>query len=244
MSEDSNVEPPRKERQPFDILRLLGFTGGKKETLSPEGLPYASLNLRMIAASVDQLLVTILLVPLSDVMKKTILPPPGTLNLSEAMRSASPSDYNRAFWDALKASGFIDRWVLDSIVFAFVFGLYSIIGWLYFNGTLGKKLFRLRIIDVSTQQPIRPSQALLRYAGYFLSPVFGIVSIIFLAGIFAQYAPLLASESSMLVLVFLLLFFLLSSAGYFWISFDSRRQAWHDKLAKTAVVVVPRKKRV
>ncbi|MEL1747592.1 RDD family protein, partial [Acinetobacter baumannii] len=63
----------------------------------------------------------------------------------------------------------------DLIVnYAFPF-LYSILCWLYFAGTPGKRLMRLKVLDEKTGNKLTVMQSIIRYIGYIPSIlVFGI----------------------------------------------------------------------
>jgi uncharacterized RDD family membrane protein YckC len=82
--------------------------------------------------------------------------------------------------------------------------LLVILFWGWKQGTPGKLLLRLRIVDADSGGEPSLRQWCLRYLGYVLSTV-----------------PLLL--------------------GFFWVLWDPRRQAWHDKLAGTVVVHAPRR---
>lgn len=82
--------------------------------------------------------------------------------------------------------------------------LLVILFWRWKQGTPGKLMLRLRIVDADSGGEPSLRQWCLRYLGYVLSTV-----------------PLLL--------------------GFFWVLWDPRRQAWHDKLAGTVVVHPPRR---
>ncbi len=53
--------------------------------------------------------------------------------------------------------------------------LYSILFWLYFAGTPGKRLMRLKVLDEKTGNKLTVMQSIIRYIGYIPSIlVFGI----------------------------------------------------------------------
>jgi uncharacterized RDD family membrane protein YckC len=82
--------------------------------------------------------------------------------------------------------------------------LMVILFWRWKQGTPGKLMLRLRIVDATTGGEPCLRQWCLRYLGYFLSTL-----------------PLLL--------------------GFLWVAWDPRRQGWHDKLAGTVVIRVPRR---
>ncbi len=82
--------------------------------------------------------------------------------------------------------------------------LLVILFWRWKQGTPGKLLLGLRIVDADSGGEPSLRQWCLRYVGYVLST-------------------------------------LLLLLGFFWVLWDPRRQAWHDKLAGTVVVHPPRR---
>ncbi len=90
--------------------------------------------------------------------------------------------------------------VLSTVVSALVVILF----WRWKQGTPGKLMLRLRIVDAATGGEPGLRQWCLRYVGYILSTL-----------------PLLL--------------------GFLWAAWDPRRQGWHDKLAGTVVIRVPRR---
>jgi uncharacterized RDD family membrane protein YckC len=82
--------------------------------------------------------------------------------------------------------------------------LVVILFWRWKQGTPGKLMLRLRIVDAGTGGEPGLRQWCLRYVGYLLSTL-----------------PLLL--------------------GFFWAAWDPRCQGWHDKLAGTVVIRVPRR---
>jgi uncharacterized RDD family membrane protein YckC len=85
-----------------------------------------------------------------------------------------------------------------------VTALVVILFWHWKQGTPGKLMLRLRIVDAGTGGEPGLRQWCLRYVGYILSTL-----------------PLLL--------------------GFLWAAWDPRRQGWHDKLAGTVVIRVPRR---
>ena len=90
------------------------------------------------------------------------------------------------------------------VVSTVVSALVVILFWRWKQGTPGKLMLRLRIVDAGTGGEPGLRQWCLRYIGYLISTL-----------------PLLL--------------------GFFWAAWDPRRQGWHDKLAGTVVIRVPRR---
>ena len=176
----------------FDLLSVAGL--GRRKSRPDK--KYASLNRRMMAATVDSLLL-MFTTPLVDEwlpvhgVEMQALPDP---NNQEAAR--------RWLVDTLFNSGLAVSWLDNAFAQMLIFCFFSAICWHFWAATPGKMLLRIKIVDANTEKPISDQQILLRIFGYMISTV-----------------------------IFML--------GIVWISFDKRRQGWHDKIADTVVIVVP-----
>jgi uncharacterized RDD family membrane protein YckC len=95
------------------------------------------------------------------------------------------------------------------------------------GSTFGKKLLHLRIIRLDGNKPDWFTAFLRQVCGYFLSSSVGI-----LLFVLTSVVILLNREASPLILIPIPILFL----GFMWAGWDSKRQAWHDKLARTLVV--------
>ncbi len=177
---------------------------------APESGPqvkYAGFNRRMMAATVDSILVMILLAPLIDA---ALLAAYGPMPLSaddfaaKTAEIADPEQARLAAVELLRQSGMVGHWLQNAFWQWATLSAATGICWFFWAATPGKWLLRLRIEDEKTGAPISEKQIYLRLLGYVVSAV-----------------PLFA--------------------GFFWISFNKRRQGWHDKLAGTVVVVRPKK---
>ncbi|KRI53778.1 RDD family protein [Acinetobacter pittii] len=82
-------------------------------------------------------------------------------------------DYDLVFATGLSSQP--QNYLFDLIVnYAFPF-LYSVLCWLYFAGTPGKRLMRLKVLDEKTGNKLTVMQSIIRYIGYIPSIlVFGI----------------------------------------------------------------------
>jgi uncharacterized RDD family membrane protein YckC len=188
----------------MNFLRIAGL--GPKKT-GPDK-KYATFNRRMLAATIDSLLIAILIAPVIDWLFDSMYGPVPLDWMALRMQMSQQSDEHAAmqlFWQTMYTSGFMARWVVNAVWQLIVLG--TVTGWCWhkWSATPGKMLFRIKIVDADTEAPITDRQILLRLFGYI--------------------------PSSVCLL-----------AGFFWIGIDKRRQAWHDKIANTLVVVVPRKK--
>jgi hypothetical protein len=177
----------------INFLKMAGIDGSRKR---PDK-KYASFNIRMIAATVDTFLAMITIGPLFDTFMR--FKPLDPMEMQQRMMEAGEGATN-VLLQSMHESGLIDNMVMQSFALLVV----SAICWHYWAATPGKMLFRLKIVDAKTEQPISDMQSILRLFGYVISTI-----------------PL--------------------GLGFFWISFDKRRQGWHDKFAGTVVIFTPKK---
>jgi uncharacterized RDD family membrane protein YckC len=194
-----NMQP-----ESFDLLRITGLKGrGDKRDRK-----YATFNRRMLAATVDSLLIMLLVAPLIDyVFTVTYGPAPVDLEALRAhMQTAQSEEEIKALLaTALYNSGFVTRYILNSLAQLVVMFAFTAWFWRKWSATPGKMLLRIKVVDANTEEPLTNEQIWLRLCGYIISCI-----------------PLFL--------------------GVIWIGIDKRRQAWHDKIADTVVIVVPWKK--
>ncbi len=188
---------------PFDLFRVAGFRPKPKD---PATLKYASFNRRMLAATIDMTLISLLVAPLVDYAFNYFYPPIAVTwpIFSGQMTETDQQRVMADFLKSLSESGYIDRWLINSQIQIIVLLLYSGLCWLRWSSTPGKMLLRMKIVDAKTEAPMTILQMLMRLAGYFMSG-------------------------------------LMLGIGFFWIGVDKRRQGWHDKLAETVVILLPKK---
>ncbi|MDE3060944.1 MAG: RDD family protein [Pseudomonadota bacterium] len=175
----------------FDLLSMAGI--GRKKRGDNK---YATFNRRMLAATVD----SFFLLLVAPVFNRWF--PIDMSAFRHPPENATPEMARHWMLGVLTDPVFISSWLTNMAAQLLVFCLFSGICWHYWSATPGKMLFRIKVVDVESEQPVTDRQILLRMAGYVISG---------------------------------LCLFL----GFFWIGFDRRRQGWHDKLAHTAVVVIP-----
>lgn len=170
--------------------------------LSPQGLPYAGFNRRMLASSIDAFIIMLLLMPFNDwfvtfAYHDMALDPAAVDAALAAAKTQAEADMAlvRLQLDAGLARGFLRLMEIQYAALA----LYSLAFWHFYSSTPGKLLLGLRIVDAKSGERIGGWQGLIRVIGYALS-------------------------SAALLL------------GFFAIAWNPRRQGWHDRLARTAVV--------
>ncbi|MDX2073751.1 MAG: RDD family protein [Alphaproteobacteria bacterium] len=162
------------ERLKLDPEKFVRFALLRPRKISEEEKRHGTFNRRMIAASLDSLLITALIAPLVDFIYIKIYGMP-TISIQEiatrAGQETQSGDALRAFLNEMQSSGFFDRWADNLRWQMLVWGVYTVLCWHYWSATPGKMLCRLKVIDAKTGGPLRPGQGILRALGYFISAV-------------------------------------------------------------------------
>jgi uncharacterized RDD family membrane protein YckC len=167
---------------------------------------YASFSQRMWAATVDSVLFLILVLPFFEMALAAVYPVPQNPHAPGFEQLAAQGDNIHILGALMKnfyESGLFARWLVDTILQTLLLAAITGYFWKRWGATPGKMLFRMKVLDANTEQPISNEQILLRLVGYVISS-----------------AP-----------IFL---------GFVWISFTKRHQGWHDMLAGTVVIRVPK----
>jgi uncharacterized RDD family membrane protein YckC len=126
---------------------------------SGEKIEYVGFWVRVVAALIDTVLLSLALWPLGHRLYQSVrLPSPDWDPNGPAILDVSQL--------SLRFSG--REWLLDVVLPAAVVILF----WMARQATPGKMLFGARIVDASSGQPPRLGQALVRYLGYYLSSLF------------------------------------------------------------------------
>lgn len=153
----------------FDLMRIVGL---KPKQLSEEEKRYPVFNTRMLASTVDMLLITMTLSPIVDmVYHHYIGEPPVRLrelqnNLSHTPNSA---DASHEFIRIIKESGFWDYWLRQMSWHIYVIMAYMVLCWHFWSATPGKMLFRLVVVDAKTYKPLGDWQSIIRAFGYLIA---------------------------------------------------------------------------
>lgn len=206
---------------------------GWRKQPSGGGMNYASFQRRLLANMADIVLLLIFLVPVIDfIVAATLGEVPLDFNASMAQARQEPNEELAAMkaMETLREARMPERWSLTIALQVFFFALYTQMFWHFYAATPGKLLLGMRILNDRTGQPMKDFQSMFRFAAYFIAML--------------PAAPLFLMTYGRVPLP-LALFLALAAAllGFLWIGFDRKRQGWHDKLARTVVVVVPRMKK-
>jgi uncharacterized RDD family membrane protein YckC len=151
-----------------DIFRIVGL-GYKKKT--PEDLKYARFNRRMIAVTLDSLVLLFLspfLDQAFDYLYGPIIFDPVAFDqqLSAQVDEAAAA---HLYWTTIYKEGLLARWFYN-LMFQFgVLGFLTGLCWWKWSSTPGKMIMRIKIVDATTEQPMTLLQVLARILGYYVS---------------------------------------------------------------------------
>ena len=153
----------------YDLMRMAGL---RPKPVDQEKKRYGGFNRRMMAATIDSLLISIIVGPIVDYVF-TAMYGPLTVDLYDLSEQtsgmANSANAMHMFWQGLKSGGAVDRWVANMGWQTAAFLLYSWVCWHFWSATLGKMLLRLKIVDEETGEPMDGSQCMIRLAGYLVS---------------------------------------------------------------------------
>ena len=149
----------KNENKEIDLM-MLPF----RRRIAPEYAKYASFNRRMMAATIDSLLL-LLLSPIFDWLAP--INHSGITNVQ--LQQNDPALATTLIQTMLSDSVFVTSW-LNNFKLQMAFCLvYSFICWIFFQGTLGKRILQMKIVDSRTDGKPNLMQWLLRISGYVIS---------------------------------------------------------------------------
>lgn len=153
----------------FDLLRMAGL---KPKGKTEEEKRYPTFNTRMMAATVDMMLISLTLTPLVDYAYLQYRGEP-PLQMAEVIQNLSTykksGEAIHEFVRQVQETGFWDYWRSQMSWHMYVIGVYLVICWHYWSASPGKLLFRLVIVDKKTLKPVDDLQSVMRVFGYVLS---------------------------------------------------------------------------
>ncbi len=153
------------EDAPFDFLKAAMLPRRKK---SGPDKKYATFNRRMLAATIDSLILMIFtaapiekLFPIrSEAVQKYVID------------GSDPMAARRWLIRVLTDGEFITSWVMNVSAQALVIFLFSAVCWHFWSATPGKMLLRIKVADAATEQPMTDEQIAFRLCGYCVSSLF------------------------------------------------------------------------
>ncbi len=123
---------------------------------------YASFNDRIYAATIDMVLLFIILSPLLVTFPDLTYNDERRLISAEILPGTPPVEMFHHMVDR----GFFRFWFLELLLHYLLLFPFFWLCWSYASTTPGKWLYRLRIVDRSTFKQITPKQRIVRYGGY------------------------------------------------------------------------------
>lgn len=158
----------------FDPEAILRHLRLRPRLISEEEKRHGTFNRRMIAASLDMLLITLLVAPLVDFLfYKTYGPSPVSVQeiAARASQETQSGEATRVFLNEMRSTGYFDRWAMNLRWHMFALCVYATLWWHYFAATPGKMICRLKIVDAKTGGPMGDWQSILRVMCYFVSAI-------------------------------------------------------------------------
>lgn len=148
----------------FDLLKMTGLKRSKK----PAG-KYATIHQRMMAASIDSLIILMLFAPLMDIVVMHYFPlQPFNMQAVDAQinNGAPASEALKVFFQNSQESGVFRRWWMNSVLQFAVYFIMSAVCWHFWSATPGQMITRIKMADAVTEKPISSKQIALRILGY------------------------------------------------------------------------------
>ncbi len=158
----------------FDPERVMQTLHLRPRPSSEEEKRHGTFNRRMIAASLDSMLITAVIAPVVDYffIQAHGLPTADIAAIAQhASQQATSSDALRVFLQEMESSGYLARWAANLRWQFYAFAIYTTICWHYWSATPGKIICRLKIVDSKTGGKMGDWQSILRVLGYVISAV-------------------------------------------------------------------------
>lgn len=185
---------------------------------------YATFDRRMIASSIDIMIMTIILYPLMAIVNFVLYR--GGISLDEFFTTHGRTVSAEDLGDFIMQEHLIVKWLFVQGVVFIAMAAYFIWFWYRKGATPGKLVIKCRIIDANTNQPPSLKQCIGRFFGYMLSvvPIFAVTA-------FMLYASVAHSFQNWYVV-----FVPLSCFGFFIQTVTKKKQALHDLVSGTTVI--------
>jgi len=161
--------PAMTERKTsFDLLKVAGLRPKKP---GPEKR-YAGFNRRMLAATIDSVLLLFFVPVIESVFNALYGPMPVPIEeLVLRLRDVPQEAQMSVFLQAAAETGALRHWLVHGFWQFMVAASLSGFCWHYWAATPGKMLVGIRIADAATEGPVSTRQIILRLFGYIVSTV-------------------------------------------------------------------------
>jgi uncharacterized RDD family membrane protein YckC len=155
------INPKQKENIKKKSLEF--EMNGKKYIL-------ATFNRRLFAATVDMIILSLLMLPFSYIVTFFSIGKEITKIQFDGQLISSGQDFS-SFMDKMYAGGILLPYISIQVTLLTVMLLYFILFWSKKGATPGKMLMKCMIIDSTTGNKITVCQSLLRILGYIITPL-------------------------------------------------------------------------
>lgn len=142
------------------------------------GPHYASFERRLLASIIDTLLLTLMIVPVIKYIWNPALEMQMVIRqmmMDYQSGNLSGEQFNHAFLEYMLLGGGGLIYLKDMGFQLTVFGIVIVLFWIYRQGTPGKLMLRMEIVDAKTLQVPTRWQCILRYLGYFVAVLPGML---------------------------------------------------------------------
>ncbi len=161
-----NVEDDKKEKKSFDLLRVMGL---RPKKIDEKYKKYIGMNRRMMAQTVDTLIAMLTIGPIIDwILRNSVHSRDITLEELTAIQNNHEAQFTELM-KLLIESGKLTEFLVSTSLQVGLLILASIICWKLWSATPGKLLFRMKIVDADTEQPMTNRQMIIRGLGYIPS---------------------------------------------------------------------------
>ena len=144
---------------------------------------YASFNARMLATTIDLIIVMFVALPVTEwVMNKVFLPVSPEAFMPALAPGQDPHLMMINLWKVLREQHVFERTIVENTVQLLFIGAYMIPLWLRYSSSIGKMIMRMEIQDATTGEHMTRKQVVLRFIGYVVSGMaltFGFIWMLF-----------------------------------------------------------------
>jgi uncharacterized RDD family membrane protein YckC len=196
----------------------------KNKLSATSDIQYATFDRRMIASSIDIMIVTIILYPIMGLVHFLLYRGSRSLDdfFTEYGNTVNAEDLSHfIFQEAI-----LLKWFCIQLVVLIVMATYFLWFWQHKGATPGKLLAKCQIVDVNTNKIPSLKRCIGRFFGYLLSTL-----PIMITTLFILYANTTQRFRSWYII-----FIPLSCFGFFIQTITKKRQALHDFISGTAVI--------
>jgi hypothetical protein len=159
----------------FDPEKILQKLHLRPRPPTAEELKYGTFNRRMIAASLDSFLLMLVASPIIEYLIRQHYGMPTAsehdIAVAVAQQAATVGEVIRGFIEQARASGHLDRLILHSKWMFYVYAIYSVVCWHFWDATPGKMICRLKVVDAKTGGKLGDWQSIMRVFSYLIASI-------------------------------------------------------------------------